>query len=130
MFAIAFDLTVKEVTKHHPKRVAAAYADIGVTLAGFEFRWVQGTVSMFVKMRIWGLNHKPPKFPSSDPSARNGSVTYTQIVHTTKIMEITYDPTKNTCNIQGAPSENEIYNPLSSKMERGYGKTPLANTRL
>ena len=44
MFAIAFDLTVKEVTKHHPKSVAAAYADIGVTLAGFGFRWVQGSI--------------------------------------------------------------------------------------
>ncbi|OCX70973.1 virulence factor [Acidithiobacillus thiooxidans] len=44
MFAIAFDLTVKEVTKHHPKSVAAAYADIGATLAGFGFRWVQGSI--------------------------------------------------------------------------------------
>ena len=44
MFAIAFDLTVKEVTKHHPKNVAAAYADIGATLAGFGFRWVQGSI--------------------------------------------------------------------------------------
>ena len=33
MFAIAFDLTVKETTKHHPKGVSAAYADIGATLA-------------------------------------------------------------------------------------------------
>lgn len=44
MFAIAFDLTVKEVTKHHPKSVAAAYADIGATLAEFGFRWVQGSI--------------------------------------------------------------------------------------
>ena len=44
MFAIAFDLTVKEATKHHPKSVAAAYADIGATLARFGFRWVQGSI--------------------------------------------------------------------------------------
>ena len=44
MFAIAFDLTVKEVTKHHPKSAATAYADIGATLAGFGFRWVQGSI--------------------------------------------------------------------------------------
>lgn len=44
MFAIAFDLTIKEVTQHHPKSVAAAYADIGATLAGFGFRWVQGSI--------------------------------------------------------------------------------------
>ncbi|MGC9208064.1 virulence factor [Acidithiobacillus sp.] len=44
MFAIAFDLTVKEATKHHPKSVAAAYTDIGATLAGFGFRWVQGSI--------------------------------------------------------------------------------------
>jgi virulence-associated protein VapD len=44
VFAIAFDLTVKEVTKHHPKSAATAYADIGATLAGFGFRWVQGSI--------------------------------------------------------------------------------------
>jgi virulence-associated protein VapD len=55
VFAIAFDLTVKEVTTRHPKSVAAAYADIGATLAGFGFRWVQG-ISMFVKMRIWPIS--------------------------------------------------------------------------
>ena len=44
MFAIAFDLTVKETTKHHPKGVSAAYADIGATLAEHGFRWVQGSI--------------------------------------------------------------------------------------
>ena len=44
MFAIAFDLTVKDVSKRHPKSVAAAYADIGATLAEFGFRWVQGSI--------------------------------------------------------------------------------------
>ena len=53
MFAIAFDLTVKEATKHHPKSVAAAYADIGATLARFGFRWVQGS--------IWGPFRKRKK---------------------------------------------------------------------
>jgi virulence-associated protein VapD len=33
VFAIAFDLTVKETARHHPKGVSAAYADIGATLA-------------------------------------------------------------------------------------------------
>ncbi len=44
MFALAFDLTVKEVSKNHTKGVSAAYADIGATLAGFGFRWVQGSI--------------------------------------------------------------------------------------
>ncbi|MBN6742067.1 virulence factor [Acidithiobacillus sp. MC6.1] len=44
MFAIAFDLTVKEAAQRHPKGVSAAYADIGATLAGFSFRWVQGSL--------------------------------------------------------------------------------------
>ena len=44
MFAIAFDLTVKDVSKRHPKGVAAAYTDIGATLARFGFRWVQGSI--------------------------------------------------------------------------------------
>ena len=44
MFAIAFDLIVKEVSSRHPKSVATAYADIGATLAGFGFRWVQGSI--------------------------------------------------------------------------------------
>jgi virulence-associated protein VapD len=44
VFAIAFDLTVKDVSEHHPKSVSAAYADIGATLAGFGFRWVQGSI--------------------------------------------------------------------------------------
>lgn len=44
MFAIAFDLTVKETAKHHPKGVSAGYADIGAVLAEYGFRWVQGSI--------------------------------------------------------------------------------------
>ena len=44
MFAIAFDLTVKETAKHHPKGVSAAYAEIGAALAAYGFRWVQGSI--------------------------------------------------------------------------------------
>jgi virulence-associated protein VapD len=44
MFAIAFDLTVKDVRRLHPKSVAQAYVDIGWTLERFGFRWVQGSV--------------------------------------------------------------------------------------
>ena len=44
MFAIAFDLTVKETAKHHPKGVSAAYADTGAVLAEYGFRWVQGSI--------------------------------------------------------------------------------------
>lgn len=41
MFAIAFDLVVAETAANHPKGVSQAYADIGSTLAGFSFEWVQ-----------------------------------------------------------------------------------------
>ena len=33
MFAIAFDLVVKDVCQHHVKGVSAAYAEIGATMA-------------------------------------------------------------------------------------------------
>jgi virulence-associated protein VapD len=44
MFAVAFDLTVAEVRRRHPKGVAQAYLDIGSTLERFGFTWVQGSV--------------------------------------------------------------------------------------
>lgn len=44
MFAIAFDLTVNEVRKRHPKGVKQAYLDIGTTLERHGFQWVQGSV--------------------------------------------------------------------------------------
>ena len=44
MFAIAFDLVVKDTAEHHPKGVPAAYADIGATLAEYGFCRVQGSL--------------------------------------------------------------------------------------
>ena len=44
MFAIAFDLVVVETEKNHPKGVRQAYTDIGATLAGFGFEWIQGSL--------------------------------------------------------------------------------------
>jgi virulence-associated protein VapD len=44
MFAIAFDLVVKDTVAHHPKGVPAAYADIGAALAEYGFRRVQGSL--------------------------------------------------------------------------------------
>jgi virulence-associated protein VapD len=35
MFAIAFDLVVADVQKHHPKGVAQAYIDIRATLGSY-----------------------------------------------------------------------------------------------
>ena len=44
MFAIAFDLVVKDTEQHHPKGVSAAYAEIKSTLSQFDFNWVQGSL--------------------------------------------------------------------------------------
>lgn len=44
MFAIAFDLVVAETRRRHPKGLSQAYADIGVTLGGFGFNRVQGSL--------------------------------------------------------------------------------------
>jgi len=44
MFAIAFDLTVAETEKHHPKGVSQAYADIGTALKTHGFERVQGSL--------------------------------------------------------------------------------------
>jgi len=44
MYAIAFDLSIAETRKHHPKGVTAAYGDIAATLERFQFRGVQGSV--------------------------------------------------------------------------------------
>ena len=44
MFAIAFDLVVADAAEHHPRGVAAAYNEIGVTLSQFGFERVQGSV--------------------------------------------------------------------------------------
>jgi virulence-associated protein VapD len=44
MFAIAFDLTVAEVERLHPRSVPAAYLEIGRVLSDYGFEWKQGSV--------------------------------------------------------------------------------------
>ena len=44
MFAIAFDLIVKETIIQHPKSVSQAYTDIGAALSEFGFSRVQGSL--------------------------------------------------------------------------------------
>jgi len=44
MFAITFDLIVREIERHHPNGVSAAYGQIAKTLKSYEFEWVQGSV--------------------------------------------------------------------------------------
>ena len=44
MFAIGFDLLVRQTELSHPKSVAQAYADIGALLNRYGFTRVQGSV--------------------------------------------------------------------------------------
>lgn len=44
MFAIAFDLTVKDTIEHHPKGVTQAYLDIETTLGKYDFERKQGSL--------------------------------------------------------------------------------------
>ena len=44
MFAIAFDLVVRETQKNHPKGVSQVYTDIANLLGQFGFRRIQGSV--------------------------------------------------------------------------------------
>lgn len=44
MYAIAFDLVVKDTQDHHPKGVQQAYTDIGAVLAKFGFVRTQGSL--------------------------------------------------------------------------------------
>jgi virulence-associated protein VapD len=44
MFAIAFDLTVSEAEKHHPKGVSQAYTDIAKILSDYGFKRIQGSL--------------------------------------------------------------------------------------
>ena len=44
MLAIAFDLTVSEVERLHPRSIPAAYAEIGRVLSRYGFEWRQGSV--------------------------------------------------------------------------------------
>lgn len=47
MFAIAFDLIVKETAAQHPKWVSAAYAEIGVALLVTAFDGAKGASGHF-----------------------------------------------------------------------------------
>lgn len=44
MYAVAFDLTVADTEKHHPKGVSQAYTEIGAVLGERGFRRVQGSL--------------------------------------------------------------------------------------
>lgn len=44
MYAVAFDLTVVDTEKHHPKGVSQAYSEIGAILGEHGFRRVQGSL--------------------------------------------------------------------------------------
>ncbi|WP_439816352.1 virulence factor [Zavarzinia sp. CC-PAN008] len=44
MFAIGFDLVVRETEANHPVSVAQAYADIGAVLKGYGFDRIQGSL--------------------------------------------------------------------------------------
>jgi virulence-associated protein VapD len=44
MLAIAFDLTVADVERLHPRSVPAAYAEIGRVMAAHGYEWKQGSV--------------------------------------------------------------------------------------
>jgi virulence-associated protein VapD len=46
MYAVAFDLTVVDAEKHHPKGVSQAYTEIGAILGEHGFRRVQGSLYM------------------------------------------------------------------------------------
>jgi virulence-associated protein VapD len=44
MFATAFDMTVADIVRHHPKGVPQTYREIARTLAPFGFERIQGSV--------------------------------------------------------------------------------------
>lgn len=44
MFAVAFDLVVKDAQRLHPRGVSAAYSDIGAALRKHGFERIQGSV--------------------------------------------------------------------------------------
>jgi len=44
MYAVAFDLTVTDTEKYHPKGVSQAYTEIGAILGEHGFRRVQGSL--------------------------------------------------------------------------------------
>ena len=44
MLAVAFDLTIADAEKYHPKGISQAYSDIGAVLNEHGFRRVQGSL--------------------------------------------------------------------------------------
>jgi virulence-associated protein VapD len=44
MYAVAFDLTVVDTEKYHPKGISQAYTEIGAILGEHGFRRVQGSL--------------------------------------------------------------------------------------
>ena len=44
MYAVAFDLTVGDTEKYHPRGVSQAYTEIGAVMAEHGFRRVQGSL--------------------------------------------------------------------------------------
>ena len=44
MYAVAFDLTIADAEKYHPKGVSKAYKEIGAVLCEHGFRRVQGSL--------------------------------------------------------------------------------------
>ncbi len=44
MLAIAFDLTVADVERLHPRSIPAAYSEIGKVLSRHGYEWRQGSV--------------------------------------------------------------------------------------
>jgi len=44
MYAVAFDLTVDDTERYHPKGVSQAYTEIGAVLGEYGFRRVQGSL--------------------------------------------------------------------------------------
>jgi virulence-associated protein VapD len=63
MYAVAFDLTVVDTEKHHPKGVSQAYTEIGAILGEHGFRRVQGSLYVTDDEDIasfWRFNHYAP----------------------------------------------------------------------
>ncbi len=46
MYAIAFDLVVKDTLQHHPKGITQAYREMEIILQRFDFRRVQGSLNV------------------------------------------------------------------------------------
>jgi virulence-associated protein VapD len=71
MFAIAFDMTVAEMEKLHPRSVRVGYDEIGRTLARYDFAWIQGSVYHCMNEDLANLNKAMnalralPWFPAS-----------------------------------------------------------------